>query len=181
MTRPRLLLGYFILNLLSFYYVTAQTNPGCPTGWSYFAKSDKCLKAFGGGSDGVSPMIWTRAEEYCNNNFNNGHLACIESEDEITLIVKLAHKSGYDDGDQSRIHIGLQFSGASGWGRPDGSSLTYVRWWAGGSDVQEDGRFPTGLLITRKTLTGYMFVNNNGQGANWAAPFVCQATPVSEG
>jgi hypothetical protein len=81
------LLPTSLLLFLGASFIIAQTtNPNCPKNWSYCAKSNKCLQAFGFGSDGISPLTWSNAEAYCTR-FNGGHLASFDSEEEITFVI----------------------------------------------------------------------------------------------
>jgi hypothetical protein len=81
------LLRVSVLCLLGASLTVAQTsNPNCPRNWSYNDKSNKCLQVFGFGSDGVFPLTWSKAEEYCTR-FNGGHLASFDTEEEITFVV----------------------------------------------------------------------------------------------
>ena len=72
--------------LLETSFVSAQTNPNCPRNWTYNEKPNKCYQAFGFGTDGVFPLTWSKAEDYCAD-FNGGHLASFDSEEEITFVV----------------------------------------------------------------------------------------------
>lgn len=94
----------------------------------------------------------------------------------LNLFSELAHQAGYDDGSCSDILIGLTYSGTSGWGRPDGSSLTYLRWYIN-NDVIIDGRYPAGVLCTRRQYTSYMSATR----ADVAFPFICQSAPITDG
>ncbi len=62
----------------------------CPSGWTQTSAltnpgRSRCLRLFGG-NDGVRPTTWSMAEEYCNQ-FKDGHLATIHSDDEMMLII----------------------------------------------------------------------------------------------
>jgi hypothetical protein len=82
-----LLLSSSLFCLLETRFVLAQANPNCPSNWNYLAKSNKCYQAFGFGTDGVSPLFWSKAEEYCSNGFHGSTLASFDSDEEITFVV----------------------------------------------------------------------------------------------
>lgn len=97
-------------------------------------------------------------------------------------ISELAHATGYDDGNDGRIFIGLVYTSAAGWAHPDGTEFTYVRWWPSPNiEVSVNGKYPSGMLLTRVYNVGYIWINNSAEGNNFVAPFVCQSAPSSEG
>lgn len=92
----------------------------------------------------------------------------------------MAHALGYvDPAGESDIFIGLTYNGASGWGRPDGYSLAYLKWAYTQADYDSilRGQYPTGKIITRGIWMSYMWVDT----PIIAHPFVCCINPASEG
>lgn len=77
------LLAFFLFH--NFRHTLAQSNPSCLRDWTYLPKTNRCYRIFGVGSDGVPRKTWAEAEDYCN--FFGGHLASVDSDDEITFLV----------------------------------------------------------------------------------------------
>ena len=93
--------------------------------------------------------------------------------------LELTHETGFDAGYSGRVFVGLVYNSISGWGKSDGTSLIYLKWWISGANEEAylDGHYPAGTLFTRQKETGYMWV----AGAEEICPFVCMVSSISEG
>ncbi|KAK5969033.1 C-type lectin-1 [Trichostrongylus colubriformis] len=117
------------LLLLSLIILRKNCHSGvqitCPSGWTYFDKTDSCYKNF----------LWAKsfhhAEEMCREF--GGHLASIHSAEENTFMTNLV-MTGYVV-TKSNYHtwIGLIKEGRN-WKWTDGSSVDYTNWFPGQPD-----------------------------------------------